>query len=175
MMMQIQASSSSPSAQHPGHKIRLLEEPPHRLDDSALLLISAHPTHSLRRLTFFVTLGNVPRWWPALEFHSAPSGFSNRFSYCCTLVYGYGRSLTWNWLAFLSFFSLMMTFENFASLRSVSSRPGVVFRNLGLVLRFLVPLPAQEPWPSARRPRRVDLHAPSRAGTCPPSWGHRPR
>ena len=73
------------------------------------LVSRALPNEAAKIHTFVTTLGRVARCNPRRVFHSVPSGTSMLRSNCALLVYGYGRSLTRYFAAFLSRFSEMMT------------------------------------------------------------------
>lgn len=103
-------------------------------------------TGSMMAPFFLTTRGSVSFWWTLRLFHSLPTGCENCASYCATLVYGYGKSLTKNCEALRSDRSEMMTLERAASFRAVGSIPAVLTRKRGSVRRFRIPLPPQDPY-----------------------------
>lgn len=75
-------------------------------------------------------------------------------------MYGNGKSLSMYFEAFLSFFSLMMTWLSPASLRSEASIPAIFLTNFFFgFLFFFAPLPAHEPCRRFNEPRSVDGYA----------------
>ena len=91
------------------------------------------------------TLGIVWSLSTVAVLHSAPSGVRSLWSCCAADVYGNGKSFRRYLAAFLSFFSLMMTFECEASLRSEAAIPGILVMNFLALRCFLTPLPDQAP------------------------------
>jgi hypothetical protein len=97
-------------------------------------------------LTFFTTLGSVPRWKPSRVFHSVPSGRSMLRSNCALLVYGNGKSFIKYLAAFLSLFSEIMTCAFWWSARDFGSIPAIFLMRWGFEGCRRVPNPPHVPY-----------------------------